>query len=89
MNSAARQENRLKACLIPSCSILLDAQDQQESRHSLNHIRRFVFDGLNSYDQSKLESMGMANFFQPDVRWYGPGGIGACLSLKEFEELHQ
>ncbi len=69
--------------------ILLDAQDEQESQHSLDHIRRFIFDGLNSYDQSELESMGMADFFHPDIQWYGPGGVGACLSLKEFEELHQ
>lgn len=69
--------------------ILLDAQDAQESAYSLDHIRRFIFDGLNSYDQSELESMGMADFFHPDVQWYGPGGIGACLSLKEFEDYHQ
>lgn len=69
--------------------ILLDAQDAQESAYSLDHIRRFIFDGLNSFDQSELESMGMADFFRPDVQWYGPGGIGACLSLKEFEDFHQ
>lgn len=69
--------------------ILLEAQDEQESQHSLDHIRRFIFEGLNSYDQSELESMGIADFFRPDIQWYGPGGIGACLSLKEFEELHQ
>ena len=69
--------------------ILLDAQDEQESAYSLDHIRRFIFDGLNNYDQSELESMGMADFFHPDVQWYGPGGIGACLNLKEFETLHQ
>ncbi|MEM7129829.1 MAG: ester cyclase [Chloroflexota bacterium] len=69
--------------------ILLEAQDEAESAYGLEHIRRFIFDGLNAYDQSELESMGMADFFDPNVRWYGPGGIGACLSLKEFEDLHQ
>jgi predicted ester cyclase len=69
--------------------ILLEAQSERESLYSLAHIRRFIFDGLNRYDQSGLESMGMADFFHPNVKWYGPGGIGACLSLKEFEELHQ
>ena len=69
--------------------ILLEPQDDDESAYSLDHIRRFIFDGLNAYDQRELESMGMANFFHKDVQWYGPGGIGACLSLKEFEELHQ
>ncbi|MCP4424242.1 MAG: ester cyclase, partial [Chloroflexi bacterium] len=69
--------------------LMLDMQDEQESAYSLDHIRRFIFDGLNKYDQSELESMGMADFFQANVQWYGPGGIGACLSLKEFEDFHQ
>ncbi len=69
--------------------ILLDAQQEATSEYSLQHIRRFIFDGLNSYDQSGLESMGMADFFHPDVHWYGPGGIGACLSFKEFTDNHQ
>ncbi|MCP4935626.1 MAG: ester cyclase [bacterium] len=69
--------------------LLLDAQDEQESAYSLDHIRSFIFDGLNKYDQSELESMGMADFFHADVQWYGPGGIGACLSLKKFEDFHQ
>lgn len=69
--------------------IMLDAQDPATSAHTLDHIRRFIFEGLNSYDQSELKSMGMADYFHPDVKWYGPGGIGACLSFKEFEDNHQ
>ncbi len=69
--------------------ILLEAQDEQESAHTLEHIRRFIFDALNSYDQSALKSMGIADYFHPDVQWYGPGGIGACRSLQEFEDNHQ
>jgi len=69
--------------------VLRPAQDEQESAYSLEHIRRFIFEGLNSYDESELESMGMADYFHPDVKWYGPGGIGACLSFQEFEGYHQ
>ena len=69
--------------------VMLDEQDSATSDYTLQHIRRFIFDGLNAYDQSELESMGMADFFNPEVKWYGPGGIGACLSLKEFEDNHQ
>ena len=69
--------------------ILLKTQSAKESQYSLEHIRRFIFDGLNRFDQSDLKSMGMAEFFHPDVQWYGPGGIGACLSFREFETLHQ
>ncbi len=69
--------------------ILLDAQDDATSEHTLQHIRRFIFEGLNSFDQSDLKSMGMADFFHPDVHWYGPGGIGACLSFQAFTDNHQ
>lgn len=69
--------------------VLLYAQDEEATKYSLDHIRRFIFDGLNNFDQSDLKSMGMADFFHPDVHWYGPGGIGACLTFKEFETYHQ
>ncbi|MFT5262312.1 MAG: putative ester cyclase [Polaribacter sp.] len=69
--------------------VLLEKQEIKQSAYSLDHIRRFIFEGLNSYDQSELKSMGMADFFDSEVQWYGPSGIGACLSLKEFEDFHQ
>jgi predicted ester cyclase len=69
--------------------ILFGEQDASDSDYSLEHIRRFIFDGLNAYDENDLASMGMADYFHPQVHWYGPGGIGACLSFAEFETLHQ
>jgi len=66
-----------------------DAQPADVTAFSLDHIRRFIYDGLNAYDENALESMGMADWFAPEVKWYGPGGIGACLSFTEFEDLHQ
>jgi predicted ester cyclase len=69
--------------------VLWEGQDAEESAYSREHLRRFIFQGLNKYDQSELGSMAMADFFHPQVHWYGPGGIGACLSLKEFEDYHQ
>lgn len=49
---------------------LLDVQNKISSNYSLEHIRRFIFEGLNSYDESNLESMGMADYFHPNVKWY-------------------
>ncbi len=69
--------------------ILLDPVSEETSADTLAHIRRFIFDGLNNYDQSDLKSMGIADYFHQDIHWYGPGGIGAALSLKEFEDNHQ
>lgn len=69
--------------------MLLGVQDEAETAESLRHIREFIYEGLNAYDEGDLKSMGMADYFHPDVQWYGPGGIGACLSFREFELNHQ
>ncbi len=69
--------------------VMHEAQDAAVSAYSLDHIWRFIYQGLDRYDKSDLRSMGMANWFAPRVHWYGPGGIGACLNFHEFETLHQ
>ncbi|MEH6609089.1 MAG: ester cyclase [Halioglobus sp.] len=69
--------------------IMLDAQNDLVSAYSLEHIRQFIYEGLNGFDESNLKSMGMADYFHPDLKWYGPGGIGACYSFREFEKFHQ
>lgn len=69
--------------------LLLTEQDEQDSQESLRLIRAMIYDGLNSFDQSELQSMGMAQYFDTQLQWYGPGGIGICRSLQEFEEFHQ
>ncbi len=68
---------------------LFAAQDERESAHTLALIRDFLFAGLNSFNKSDLKSMGVGRYFHHNVKWYGPGGIGACLSLREFEDKHQ
>lgn len=68
---------------------LYGTYEAEAGAKSLALGRALIFDGLNSFDQSDLSSMGMAGFFHPNIKWYGPGGIGACLSLDEFTVLHQ
>ncbi len=70
-------------------AVLLERQNETRTARTLDLIRRFIFEGLNVYDQASLESMGLANFFIPDIKWYGPGGIGACYGIDEFEQFHQ
>lgn len=63
--------------------------DADATAQTLALGRALIYDGLNEFDQDNLESMGMRAFFHENLKWYGPGGIGACLSMSEFEELHQ
>ncbi|WP_299614779.1 ester cyclase [uncultured Tateyamaria sp.] len=69
--------------------VLTAVQSEVVSEKTMALGKTFIFGGLNSFDETDLSSMGMARFFHPNVKWYGPGGIGACLSLAEFETLHQ
>ena len=69
--------------------ILMDAQNSDESAHTLKLGNGLLYGALNGFDQTALASMGMADYFHPNLKWYGPGGIGACLSFTEFEQLHQ
>ena len=69
--------------------VLNEAQNPQETLKTATLGHAFIFGGLNAFDETDLSSMGMAKYFHPNVKWYGPGGIGACLSLQEFEDLHQ
>ncbi len=69
--------------------VLTDPQDDAATAYCLERIRNFIFTGLNEYEDGDLSSMGLADYFHPDLHWYGPGGIGACLSFKVFEDVHQ
>ena len=36
-----------------------------------------------------MRSMEQWHYWHPQMHWYGPSGIGACLSLDEFADFHQ
>ena len=69
--------------------VLTEAQDASATAQTRALGRDFIFGALNGFDESDLSSMGMDRFFHPNIKWYGPGGIGACMSLAEFQSLHQ
>ena len=69
--------------------ILLSESEPSETDKSMRLIREFLFEGLNNFNKEDLTSMGVADFFHDNVKWYGPGGVGGCLSLKEFQNYHQ
>jgi predicted ester cyclase len=68
--------------------LLLASQDDQEGHKSLELVKAMV-GGMARFDQVDLNTMGMIDYWHPDMRWYGPCGIGAATSLQEFEDFHQ
>ncbi len=45
--------------------------------------------GLLDYDGKTIQSMGQQRFWQPDMNWFGPCGIGATRGLSGFQDYHQ
>jgi len=45
--------------------------------------------GLGRYNQQDLRSMGMEQYWQPDMMWYGPCGIGTSRGIDGFQRHHQ
>lgn len=45
--------------------------------------------GLGRYDQKDLRSMGMEQYWQPEMMWYGPCGIGTSRGIGGFQKHHQ
>ena len=72
--------------------ILLTEQDPLASRKSLQLVEA-MGRGLGRYVRSRdggnMRRMEQEKYWHPDMKWYGPSGIGACFSLEEFEDFHQ
>ena len=68
--------------------LLLGATDLARGQASLDLVLAMI-GGLGRYDRSDLKSMGMTRFWQPDMMWYGPGGIGSTRAIAGFERYHQ
>jgi predicted ester cyclase len=69
--------------------LLLTAQDPEAGEQSLALVNGMLFDGLATYDQKSLASMGNSRFWTETMHWFGPGGIGTTYGIGGFEQLHQ
>jgi predicted ester cyclase len=72
--------------------LLLTVQDELETRKTRQLVDA-MGKGLERYVRSRdggnLRSMEQEHYWDPYMHWYGPSGIGQCLSLEEFEDFHQ
>ena len=68
--------------------ILLSAQDEQVSHHTLA-VLMGMMRGLRTYDQHNLSSMNVHGHWHKDMMWYGPCGIGTSREVAGFQKHHQ
>ena len=54
--------------------------------------RQLVFDMLNGLQRHKeegVEAMGLADYWHPQMNWYGPSGVGTNRRIAGFRHAHQ
>lgn len=68
--------------------VMLEAASPERGQASLQRVEEMI-DGLLAFDGENLGSMGMERFWTPDMRWYGPAGIGTTYGLDGFQSHHQ
>lgn len=62
--------------------------DPAQAHASMDAVMAMI-GGLKKFNQTSLQSMGMEQFWDPDMMWYGPCGIGAMRAVKGFQTYHQ
>lgn len=69
--------------------VVFTAQPEHEGRVSAALVDAMIVEGLMSYDQVDHASIGMERYWDPDMMWYGPAGIGTTRGLSGFLANHQ
>ncbi|WP_420628522.1 ester cyclase [Candidatus Leptofilum sp.] len=69
--------------------LCLDHQDEDESQKTYALVTEMIFGGLNKYDGENQASQGLERFWQPDMVWHGPVGVGSAYGLAEFKQNAQ
>lgn len=68
--------------------LLLEPQDPAESRRSLDLVEAMIFEGFVAADMHTDPSW-MQRYWTEDMRWYGPGMIGAAMGMPGFYRFHE
>ena len=72
--------------------VLLIEQDELKTRKTQQLVIS-MGNGMENYVRSRdggnMDTMEQEHYWHPHMHWYGPSGIGACLSLEEFQDFHQ
>lgn len=72
----------------PHDGLLLQPAPPAQGQASMDLVMAMI-GGLKRFDQSDLRSMGMEQYWQPHMMWYGPCGIGTTRGIDGFQRHHQ
>ena len=69
--------------------LVLQLQDEEDSRATIALVDDMVHEGLHLFDGHDLDTMEHHRHWHPDFMWYGPGGIGTTRGIRGFKNWHQ
>lgn len=69
--------------------VMLAAMPPEQSAESLRQVEAMIFEGMFGFDGINHDTMNMDRFWDPDMMWYGPGGIGTARGLAGFMKYHE
>lgn len=72
----------------PALALNLGPKPPAESGTSRDLVAALI-GGLNQLKAGRLASMPQRDFWDVEMRWYGPWGIGACHGFREYQEFAQ
>ena len=68
--------------------LLIDTQDEAESRKSLDLVNRMKDDVVSTYESVHPSGL-LAKTWHDDMIWFGPSGIGATYTIDRYRQQHQ
>lgn len=86
--AAALGEEGVRVAPATGDGLQLGAHDAQQGAISYDLVWGMLFDGLNRYD-GQQQSMRLEDYWHPQMKWYGPHGIGASYDIEQFQQYHQ
>lgn len=64
-------------------------QDPGHTEMTRSLVEDMIVGGCNSLEGSDMASQGLEQFWQEDMAWHGPWGIGSAYGLQEFYDFAQ
>ena len=67
--------------------VLLSRQNEITTARNLKLVEDMIV-GLLQFDGDDLQSMRMLDYWNPEMHWYGPCGIGTSKDMTTYEQNH-
>ncbi len=68
--------------------IILGETEEAKGQKTIKAVR-CMGKSLDNFADGGFDGMSSGTYFAEDFNWFGPGGIGACKGIENYEKCHQ